>query len=543
MAQPWEGRGHGRRLRGLIPVLSAWHAGGWWPGEERRSGLLRSVRVQLILWYVAILALVLGLFSGAIYATEQRALLSQLDGHLNERLRQLAGAYDAHGGRLTAALDAATERGDEVVLVLSPAGQVVQVQAAGRLSSVKAPWDRVVLALRDVARSRSPAIVEQGLALTAPSVAAKDGLSPGTTTRAALFRLTGMPLTEQRGVTALLVVGMRSDIPQQMAALARTLETVAPFILVLCAGGGYWLADRALRPVQTITRTARQIGATDLSRRLNLRRRDELGQLGATFDDMLDRLEAAFERQRRFTADASHELRTPLTIVDLEATRALAQPRTPEEYRRAIAIMQQENGHMARLVNDLLTLARADSGQDAPLHEEVDLAEVVLDVMERLAPLALHSGLTLTIAPMLELPVWGDRVYLTRLLTNIVENAVKYGAGIGTQVRIDAGRERHGDVDGVWLRVSDNGPGIAAEHLPYLFDRFYRADHARTHSYGAAHEVDPTGTPPTGSGLGLAIAQWIARTHGGDIQVQSEAGHGAAVDVWLPALESNPDVG
>src|SRR5439155_23016973 len=137
----------------------------------------------------------------------------------------------------------------------------------------------------------------------------------------------------------------------------------APGTLLVAAAGGYWLAARAMRPVQVIARTAREIGETDLSRRLKLPGRDELGQLAATFDRMLDRLEAAFTRQRQFTADASHELRTPLSIVDLEATRALGHDLTPQEYQQTITTIQQENRHMTRLVNDLLMLARADAGQ------------------------------------------------------------------------------------------------------------------------------------------------------------------------------------
>src|SRR5207237_1073368 len=139
-----------------------------------------------------------------------------------------------------------------------------------------APWARAVQTLRAVAQSRSPTVVEQVLLLTVPDGTTKDGLFGITTTRAGLFRLTGLKLAVQQRVAALLVVGIRSDVPQQMAALARTLETVAPLILVLCAGGGYWLADRAPRPIRTIARTAQQIGATDLSQRLNLQCRDEL---------------------------------------------------------------------------------------------------------------------------------------------------------------------------------------------------------------------------------------------------------------------------
>lgn len=504
-------------------------------GDRPRGGLLSSVRVRLTLWYAAILALVLLLCSGAIYATEQQALLAQVDSHVIARLHQLAATYDARSGRITAAPDLATARGDEVVLLLTPQGGIVQTQAAGRLSAVKAPWSQVMRALRATARSGDSSVVEQGFLLSVPAGLTKDGRA-ATTAIAGIFRLSALSLTVRHQVTALLVVGLRSDVPQQMAALARTLETVVPLTLVLCAGGGYWLASRALRPVQAITRTARQISATDLSQRLNLRRRDELGQLGATFDHMLDRLEAAFERQRQFTADASHELRTPLAIVDLEAARALARPRTPTEYRRAITVMQQENGHMARLVDDLLTLARADSGQAVLRREDVDLAEVVLDVAERLASLARQREMRLCMDALPELHLWGDQGALTRMVMNVVENALAYGADGGTQVRISAGYRRQGGVSGVWLQIADDGPGIAAEHLPHLCERFYRVDQARTRVAGAAREngVINERPTPTSSGLGLAITQWIVRAHGGHLRIQSERDHGVVVHIWLP---------
>ena len=505
-------------------------------GEPRRwPGLLSSLRVRLILWYVAILALILLLCSGAIYATEQQFLLAQVDSQLTTRLQHWAATYDARSGRLAAARDPAIAQGTEIVLLVTPAGRVVQTLAAGRLSAVKMPWDQAVRTMQAVARSGTLTVVEQGLLLTTSAAATKDGLAPVTTTRAALFRLTGLPLTVRRRVTALLVVGLRSDMPQQMATLARTLETVVPLTLLLCAGGGYWLADRALRPIQAITRTAQKIDATDLSKRLNLQRRDEMGQLGATLDHMFARLEAAFARQRQFTADASHELRTPLTIVDLEATRALARPRTPAEYRRAIAIMQEETGRMTRLVDDLLTLARSDSGGVALPRTDVDLGEVVLDVAERLAPLAKRSAMALTIEALPEVLVWGDQGALTRMLTNVVENALKYGAGRGTQVRLSGGLRGCNDVAGVWLQVADDGPGIAAEHLPHICERFYRVDQARTHCQDTEQEEGNVATRPVGSGLGLAISQWIVGDHRGTLRIRSDAGRGVVVDIWLPA--------
>jgi signal transduction histidine kinase len=284
---------------------------------------------------------------------------------------------------------------------------------------------------------------------------------------------------------------------------------------------GYWLAGRILRPVQTITRAAREIGATDLHRRLALDRTDELGELADTFDQMLVRLEAAFERQRQFTADASHELRTPLTIVGVETERALAQARSPEEYRRALAVIQTESSNMNQLVNDLLTLARLEAGAAPVPRERLDLGDVILEVVERLAPMAHSQGVTLDVADMPALPVLGDRRALAQMLGNLLENGIRHGTAEGPQVRIDAGCRGAAGGQRAFVRVADNGPGIAPEHLPHVFDRFYRADTARS---------------GRGSGLGLAIAQQITRAHGGEISVRSSrvAGEGCVFEVTLP---------
>jgi signal transduction histidine kinase len=437
------------------------------------------------------------------------------------------------GGRLKAVPDSEVAQGGEIVLLLAPGGRIVQAQAAGPLSAVKVPWEQVMQTM--LRAGRSGTVVEIGLSIAMPSAMSKDGVTASMASSAAIYRLSGLPMTVGQRVSALLVVGMRSDVTPQMAALAQTLETVVPLTLILCAGGGFWLAHRALRPITTITRTAQEIGASDLGRRLNLRGDDELGRLGATFDRMLDRLEAAFERERRFTADASHELRTPLTIVDLEAARALARERTPAEYRRAIGVMQQEAGYMSRLVDDLLLLARADSGQAVLHREQVDLSEVVLDIAERLAPLAQRSAMTLCIEPLPELSLWGDRAGLTRVLTNLIENGLKYGTGRGTQVRIAAGCRPLDSITDVWLQVADDGPGIAAEHLPHLGERFYRVDQARTRGIGSAESGSADDARPAGSGLGLAISRWIVTAHGGRLDIRSDLGQGTTVEIWLPA--------
>src|SRR5262249_51550046 len=267
------------------------------------------------------------------------------------------------------------------------------------------------------------------------------------------------------GGATLIVAGL-FDLNRPVQALVPALLIAGPLTLLVAAAGGYWLASRAMRPVRAITRTAQQIGETDLDRRLNLKSSDELGELALTFDRMLDRLQAAFARQRQFTADASHELRTPLTIVDLEVTRALAHRPVPEEYERILSVVQTENAYMVRLVNDLLTLARADAGKATLRGERVDLSDVALAVVERLAPLAHEHAIHLVVGELPELPVSGDPLYLAQAAGNLVENAIKYSAGTGASVRVQTGAVDAKGSEWAWLRVEDDGPGIAPEHLP-----------------------------------------------------------------------------
>jgi signal transduction histidine kinase len=304
--------------------------------------------------------------------------------------------------------------------------------------------------------------------------------------------------------------------------------------LLVAAIGGYWLAGKALRPVKMITRTANEINATDLRRRLHLQRRDEFGELAATFDQMLARLEAAFKRQAQFTADASHELRTPLTIIDLEINRALTQLEQPAEYRQVLEQIQAENEQMAAIVSSLLLLARADTGQMTLDMQEVDLSDIALACVERLLPLAHRSQITLASGDLPELLVRGDPQYLGQMLTNLIENGIKYSSGIGKRVFVELAceQERRGVV-----RVQDDGPGISDEYLPYLFERFYRVDKARSHRQKRpAQGSIPSNEEPGGSGLGLSIVQWIVQAHGGEIRVESKIGAGSLFEVRLPLL-------
>jgi signal transduction histidine kinase len=244
---------------------------------------------------------------------------------------------------------------------------------------------------------------------------------------------------------------------------------------------------------------------------------------------MLDRLQAAFERQRQFTADASHELRSPLAIIELESNRALERLRTPKEYEKVLRLIQSENEWMSSLVNELLLLARMDARQIAMRAERLDLSDVVLDVTERLNPLAQARGVVLKTGALIECYVQADRVYLAQLLINLVENAIKYTQRNDASVLVESANQVLGDQQWSLVRITDNGPGIPEEHLPYIFNRFYRMDKARS------RQVDDEGEQVSGSGLGLAIAKSIAEVYGGKIDVHNQVGIGKTFTVWLPA--------
>ena len=323
----------------------------------------------------------------------------------------------------------------------------------------------------------------------------------------------------------------------QLPRLALTLAAASLIVVLAAFGGGFWLADRAMRPVQVITRAPREIGEGDLSRRLDLKRADELGELADTFDQMLARLQAAFERQRQFTADASHELRTPLTIIELESNRALEHRRSPEEYATALGVIQSENEWMSRLVNELLTLARMDAGQTVMRSETLDLSDLAVEAVGRLMPLAQSCAVTLKTGELSEASVTGDRVYLTQMVTNLVENAIKHAGGAGIRVLVETGSQMRQGKAGGWVSVSDNGQGIAPEHLPHLFERFYRVDAARARSRedGDAAAAAAASNVVSSSGLGLAIVQSVVQAHGGTVEVSSRPGEGTRFTVWLPA--------
>lgn len=326
------------------------------------------------------------------------------------------------------------------------------------------------------------------------------------------------------GQTVGIVQVARSLQAQQqvLEQLGKNLFILFALALALAAGGGYWLTGMALRPIKEATATALAITRTgNLSRRVPVRtqRHDEIGALINTFNEMLDRLEALFEKQRRFSADISHELRSPLTTI-LGNISLLQRAETLPDEERADMIQEirSEAERMHRLISDLLLLSQAESGQH-PLHLElVELDRILVEAF-RLAQRRAGDRLDIRLVHADRAVVRGDADRLRQVLDNLLNNAIRYTP--------DGGRIELGlicDKDWAVIRVQDTGQGIAAEDLPHIFDRFYRADKARTRAAG-------------GTGLGLSIVKWLVEAHRGQIHVESTLGEGSTFEILLPLAE------
>ena len=495
-----------------------------------------SLRTRLTLWYGALLALTLLAFSALLYFTLQQSLSSSMDQRLvlrADQLRRQVGPSIANLGlqpedvapsQLESTLGEFVEPGIYVQL-LSPKGAVLA-----------APPNLVGGELPVPPSSRQAIAEDRPIYVNVP-VGSGD----------ANVRLLTEPI-HQTGtnevVGAVQVAESLTPFENTMAAVARLLLTAGALALALAVIVGWLLTRAALSPVARITETARHIAATgDYRRRLHVTpprfgHGDELFFLAATFNDMIARLEHVLESQRRLLADTSHELRNPITII--RGNLALLRRTGVPEATRAEAVVEaeEEAARMGRLVGDLLLLARADAGEPSSLqHESVDLAEVVGEVVEQARPRA--DVRQVTFETHGRCVVLGDRDRLKQLIANLVENAIRYtpktgridvtisGSGVqqpGAAVRSRNARGTSASTDMAILTVADSGIGISPADLPHVFERFYRADKARSRAHG-------------GTGLGLSIAQYIAQAHGGSIQAASEgANRGSTFSVRLPLM-------
>ncbi len=465
-----------------------------------------SIRLRLTLWYTGILAITLILLGALVYSVVGGILQANLDDRLAAQAQDVIGLIRAENDPFSvmtsgrARLPSIDIFGSQYYIqILQLDGRAVQLSENLRGQRLPLPADLIANLSPDQARYATVTV--------APNVRLRVITAP--------IALAGRPI----GIVQ--VASSLASVDDALAVVRRALLIGSLISLVLAGVGGNVLARAALRPIKAITETAHQItDARDLSQRIPVSlHTDELGRLTDTINDMLGRLEEAFEAQQRLVADVSHELRTPLTTIqgnlDLLRRGAIEDPGLRAEALRAIG---DETARMRRLVSDLLLLAQADAGLQ--LHRQpVEMDTLLLEIYRQAQVMA--GDVTVRLGAEDQAVVLGDADRLKQLLLNLVVNALKYTPA-GGEVTLTLKRS-HGWVQ---VTVADTGLGIAAEDLPHIFDRFYRADRSRGRSGG--------------SGLGLSIAQWIAQAHGGRIEVESTVGVGSTFTVWLPEAKDDP---
>ncbi len=452
------------------------------------------IRIRLTLFYLVTLVVILVSFAVFVYARVDRALYAQVDSALELAALQAVAMID---------LDEPTLAFENIKL---PPG--VQQRLADVSLSLFDPQGKLL----DSIGVDGPAHLVQA-ATGYQSVRGQDGK----------WRIHGEPVrSSPRQIVAWVQVAQTLEqVDNTLSALQFQFLVGIPLALLLAGVSGLFLAMQAMTPIHRITQTALSIHENDLAQRINYAGpMDEVGKLAATFDQMLSRLQAAFERQLRFTSDAAHELRTPLGALKARIDVILSQTRRPEEYVAALQDIDHQVDRLTRLTQALLFMARIDQSRYASDQEVIDFDEFIEGIIEQVTPLAAAKSITLQNCTLLPVAFIGHVDTLIRLFLNLLDNAIRY-TQVGGEVIICA----HANGTTVAITIQDNGPGISHEHLPHLFDRFYRIESSRTRSL---HEQ-------SGTGLGLAIAYVIARIHGGQLRVASEPGHGATFTVELPA--------
>lgn len=447
----------------------------------------RTLRFRFAIWISLFLLLILVAFSLFLYRNLERNLSNAMDDSLRANAMQVAAFIELQD------TDPSTQPLQDrsiSVRVFNPSGE--KVYGAGTYQDMHTPSE-LTLAEEETYKTFTDPFDSEDKVRLFSSPVLRDGEAVGTVQTIQSLERVAEPLEQ------LLIL----------------LGTGVPLFVILVGAGGYWLAGRALAPIDHITETAAQISTDDLSTRLDLPpTHDEVGRLASTFNVMLSRLEEAFRREKQFTSDASHELRTPLAATRTIAETTLNRPRSAAAYEEALTDILDEVLRMQRLAEDLLRLARQEGFDTAQTTERVNLSELLQDVVDSVRPLADAKGLRLTCSTVENLVVEGDTGALIRLFMNLLDNAIKYtlsGSVIVTAQRGDKGLAE--------VMIRDTGIGIPGNHLPHVFERFYRADPSRA---------------ATGTGLGLTIAQAIADAHGGALTIQSHENVGTTCVFSVP---------
>lgn len=436
------------------------------------------IRTKITLWYTLLSVLLLSVTLPVVYFGVAHSLRQTIDSKLRYAVSQAIASVEFEDGELCVS-DEDLETEDGVHLVIYSAAEILY-------GTANSDW------LRDVDTPEETRVAHEG----------KSWYVFGKT-----FELDEIRITVR-------AASATSSMDDTMRDLLLLLIAVAPVYMLVSSAGAFMLAGRALRPVSEITRTAKVIGSGNLSGRIeNITSNDEVGELAATFNNMLDELEVSFQRERRFTSDASHELRMPITVISACAEDALSCD-SGENKNENLQTILGESGRMAKIVSQLLLLSRGYEGRYRFTPDLIGLRDMVESVTDELSGKAAENGIALHNDIDESVALTADQSLLTQLFMNLISNAVKYGKS-GGNVWINA----VSDDKNVKITVTDDGIGISGEDIGHIFKRFYRADKSRDR---------------TGLGLGLPIVKWIAELHNGTIDVKSSMGGGSVFTVTLP---------
>lgn len=452
------------------------------------------VRWRLTLWNAVVVAVALSLFGTGLYFGLRHDLYGALDDTLRSQAALTIASIDLRQGapQPSGPTLSNPQEGEQFIRLYDRSGTVTADSSAG---FTQPPHDSAGLTAALNGQTTLHWITVDGQRM----------------------RVLSQPIRDNGMVVGALQVGLfASEVTEAAQITLGLMGILGPLVLLVVSIAGIWGARRALDPVVRIANLVADIEASDLSRRIDPGfPRDEVGRLARTFNAMLDRLEGAFRRQRQFTADASHELRTPLALLRSQIETALAAPRDPAADQEVLELLVQDVERLSRLASTLLALARSDAGTLSLSRDDIDVAEVLDVVVEQYAPIASEAVVALAVdTEPVQLVADEDR--LVQVLVNLIDNALQHTPAGG---RITVGCRAEVDWCRIW--VADSGTGIAPEHVPHVFERFYRADPAHADHRG-------------GAGLGLNICQMIVDAHHGKIELTSVVDQGTTVTIWLP---------
>ena len=468
-----------------------------------------SVRARLTLWYVGVLALVLVAFSISVYAVVTAILYDSLDTELGATMDET---------RLSLVYEINVEKAEERKAAISILDEHIAPRQAAAIFDENGEL---------VAEETADGTIHASL----PSM----DLVPASSIELYTLPTTQQDKVDQRRIAVerihtasksyILVISQPFDVVRRELRLLRLILIFVVLVTLALAGfGGWFLARRSLAPVVQMTERARRISAENLDQRLPVSNpHDELGRLAATFNELLTRLDDAFEQQRRFMADASHELRTPLSVMRTATGVTLEQKaRSDSEYREALTIIDEQARRLTRIVEDMFMLARADGGRHVLQLSEFYLDKLLYETARAAEVLASRKGITIEVGKFPQACYRGDEGLLRQMVLNLLDNAIKHTSPGGV-VRIAL--ERRSTIYAIV--VSDTGTGIPPEAHAHIFERFYRVDKAR--SRAEASEVGG------GAGLGLSIAKWAAEAHLGRLELRRSDATGSTFVASLPA--------